>query len=45
MAGDRTTINVSNAVADKLHELKERGDSYDDVIRRLLAEAGDPVGG
>ncbi|WP_259517117.1 antitoxin VapB family protein [Halanaeroarchaeum sp. HSR-CO] len=32
----RTTIQVDDETADELHELKERGDSYDDVIQRLL---------
>lgn len=40
---ERTTISVSDDVADKLHSLKERGDSYDDVIRRLLAETGEGI--
>lgn len=40
---DRTTISVSDEVADTLHNLKERGDSYDDVIRRLLKEVGEPI--
>jgi predicted CopG family antitoxin len=38
-----TTIQVDDDTADALHELKERGDSYDDVIRRVLAERGTPV--
>lgn len=40
---DRTTISVSDEVADKLHELKERGDSYDEVLRRILAERGEDI--
>lgn len=40
---DRTTISVSEDVADKLHSLKQRGDSYDEVLRRLLDEVGEPV--
>ena len=39
----RTTISVSDEVADKLHDLKRRGESYDDVIRRLLSEAGEGI--
>lgn len=31
-----TTISVSNEVADELYERKDRGESYDDVLRRLL---------
>jgi len=32
----RTTIQVSDDLADELHERKERGDTYEDVIRELL---------
>jgi len=39
----RTTISISDEVADKLHSLKERGDSYDDVIRRVLSEVGEGI--
>lgn len=31
-----TTIRVRDETADDLHRLKLRGDSYDDVIRRLI---------
>lgn len=30
------TLRVDDDTADELHDLKERGDSYDDVIQRLL---------
>lgn len=40
---DRTTISVSEEVADTLHDLKRRGESYDDVLRRILAERGEDV--
>lgn len=40
---DRTTISVSEDVADTLHDLKQRGESYDDVLRRLLTEIGEDV--
>jgi predicted CopG family antitoxin len=40
---NRTTISVSEEVADKLHSLKERGDSYDDVIRWMLSELGEGI--
>lgn len=40
---DRTTISVSEEVADTLHGLKERGESYDDVLRRVLSEIGEDV--
>ena len=36
--GDNTTIAVDDETADELHAMKQRGDSYDDVIRRLIAE-------
>lgn len=42
---DRTTISVSEEVADALHDLKRRGESYDDVLRRLLADTGEDVDG
>lgn len=32
----RTTIQVSDELADELHSRKERGDSYEDVIWRLI---------
>lgn len=35
---DYTTIRVKPGTADELHDRKKRGDSYDDVIQRLLAE-------
>lgn len=38
---DTTTIEVREDQADDLHELKERGDSYKDVLDRLLALADD----
>ena len=31
-----TTIAVADQTADKLHDMKNRGESYDDVIQRLL---------
>lgn len=40
---DRTTISVSEEVADKLHSLKNRGDSYDDVIRWMLSEIDEEI--
>lgn len=36
----RTTISVDEETADRLHELKQRGESYDDVVKRLLEEYG-----
>ncbi len=37
----RTTISVSEELADKLHNLKARGDSYEDVIQRLMDASDD----
>jgi predicted CopG family antitoxin len=37
----RTTISVSDETADVLHDMKKRGESYDDVIVRLLIENED----
>lgn len=33
-----TTIQVSDELADELHDRKERGDSYEDVIWRALGD-------
>lgn len=38
---DTTTIEIREDQADALHELKERGDSYKDVLDRILALADD----
>lgn len=32
---DTTSIRVSVEIADWLHDQKQRGESYDDVLRRL----------
>ncbi len=37
----RTSIQVSDELADELYERKERGESYEDVIWRLMEEADD----
>ena len=34
-----TSIRVSDKLADELHDRKARGDSYEDVIWRLVDEA------
>jgi len=34
----RTSIQVSDQLADELHEQKQRGDSYEDVIWSLMDE-------
>lgn len=39
MVGMATTIQVSEAMADELHDRKKRGDSYQDVLERLLSVA------
>lgn len=33
-----TSIRVSEELADELHDRKNRGDSYEDVIWRLIEE-------
>lgn len=38
-----TTISVSTDCADFLHDLKNRSDTYEDVIWRLAAKAGHDV--
>jgi hypothetical protein len=37
----KTTIQLDDETADRLYERKARGESYDDVVRRLLGETGD----
>jgi predicted CopG family antitoxin len=39
---DRTTVSVKPDTADQLHDLKDRGESFDDVIRSLLNRAETP---
>jgi predicted CopG family antitoxin len=34
----RTTIQISDELADELYERKERGESYEDVIWRELSD-------
>ncbi len=36
----RTTVSISDEAADYLFDLKNRGESYEDVIWRLADEAG-----
>ena len=41
----RTSIQVSEALADELHARKDRGDSYEDVIWGLMEDdGGSPAG-
>lgn len=35
---DYTSIRVTEELADELHERKDRGDSYEDVIWRLIKQ-------
>ena len=35
----RTTIQVSDELADELHDRKGRGESYEDVIWRVIEQA------
>jgi len=37
----RTSIQVSDELADELYDRKERGESYEDVIWRLIEETDD----
>jgi predicted CopG family antitoxin len=37
----RTTVSLDDETADVLHTMKERGDSYDDVVRRLIKDCTD----
>jgi hypothetical protein len=39
----RTSIQVSDRLADELHSRKDRGDSYEDVIWRLIDREGENV--
>lgn len=39
--GDRTSISVTDKLADELYDRKGRGDSYEDVIWRLMERADD----
>ncbi|ELY73199.1 MULTISPECIES: hypothetical protein [Natrinema] len=34
----KTTIELYEETADALHDLKSRGDTYDDVVRDLIEE-------
>lgn len=36
---DRTSISVTPELADELYDRKQRGDSYEDVIWRLIEKA------
>ena len=36
---DHTSIRVTPELADELYERKQRGDSYEDVIWRLIEKA------
>jgi predicted CopG family antitoxin len=35
----RTSVQVSDELADELYELKSRGETYEDVIWRLIEES------
>jgi len=37
--GEYTSIRITHELADELHDRKERGDSYEDVIWRALEAA------
>lgn len=36
-----TTVRITDELADELYDRKQRGDSYEDVIWRLIEEAND----
>jgi predicted CopG family antitoxin len=36
-----TTISISEELADDLYAMKGRGESYEDVIRGLMKQAGE----
>lgn len=36
---ERTSISVSTTLADELYDRKKRGESYEDVIWRLIEKA------
>jgi predicted CopG family antitoxin len=40
----RTSIQVSEELADELHSRKDRGDSYEDVIWRLIEDTDERDG-
>jgi hypothetical protein len=37
----RTTIQVTDELADELHDRKDRGETYEDVIWGLIEDAED----
>jgi predicted transcriptional regulator len=45
MAKDVTTIRVSTDLRDKLKELGKKGETYDEIIERLLKIAIENMGG
>jgi len=43
--GRITTVQVKETTRNKLRDLGKKGDSYDDIIERLLShQAGNPTG-
>ena len=45
MAKDVTTIRVSTDLRDRLKELGKKGETYDEIIERLLRIAVENTGG
>lgn len=45
MAKDVTTIRVSTDLRDRLRELGKKGETYDEIIERLLKIAVENMGG
>jgi uncharacterized protein (DUF4415 family) len=44
MAKDVTTIRISTDLRDKLKELGKKGETYDEIIERLLRVAVENMG-
>jgi len=45
MAKDVTTIRVSTELRDRLKEMGKKGETYDEIIERLLRIAVENTGG
>lgn len=43
MSQQTTTIRLSAETADELHNRKRRGDSYDDVVQRLIDQEQEEI--
>lgn len=45
VAKDLTTIQITKAVREELKQLGRKGETYDEIIRRLIKIANDNMGG